>query len=73
MKFIYKLYPWNETNQKPSILEQTDKDAIRAAKQISIFYGCLVIVRYPDNNAIFCIAEHGELTELDTLKTLEII
>jgi hypothetical protein len=73
MKFIYQLYPWKCTNQKPSIVEQTEEQAIKTSKELSTFYSCLVVVRYPNNRSIFCMAEKGELTELDTLKTTEFI
>lgn len=73
MKFIYQLYPWASTNQNPSLVEETEEHAIKTAKELSTFYGCLVIVRYPDDRGIFCIAENGELTQLDTLKTTEFI
>lgn len=73
MKFIFQLYPCGTVNQKPSLIEQTEEQAIKTAKELSIFYNCLVIVRYPDNHSILCMAENGELTEHDTLKTLEFI
>lgn len=73
MHFIYQLYPWGTSNLKPSLVEQTEEQAIKTAKELSTFYGRVVIVRYPDDRGIFCIAEDGELTELDTLKTLEFI
>ena len=61
MKFIFQLYPGMKANETPSLVEQTEEQAIEQAKELSTFYDKLVIVRHPETKQIVCIAEKGEL------------
>lgn len=62
MKFIYQFWPGHTANESPSLLDQTEEEAIKTAVDLSNFVRHrLIIVRYSVDKKILCMAEQGNL------------